>query len=142
MSKICSISFLVVAVAALIAIPSSCQAGMPSALPSDLDVRWEYSAESNLRLQAISFFLMGLVASVLAVKFLWNSLASSIQWLPRIDLLRALAVVVLWGLVFTLVLTMISGARELMTPGAWEQNGFTYELKDDAAAELYEPTYE
>ncbi|WP_261344159.1 hypothetical protein [Stieleria neptunia] len=23
---------------------------------------------------------------------------------------------------------MISGARELLTPGAWKQNGFTYEL--------------
>ncbi len=24
------------------------------------------------------------------------------------------------------VLTMISGARELMTPGAWQKDGFTY----------------
>lgn len=28
------------------------------------------------------------------------------------------------------VLTMISGARELMTPGAWEKRGATYRLKD------------
>src|SRR5262249_55804861 len=35
---------------------------------------------------------------------------------------------VLWGLLFLLVLTMISGARELMTPGAWEKQGLTYRL--------------
>jgi len=27
------------------------------------------------------------------------------------------------------VLTMISGARELMTPGAWEKDGAIYRLK-------------
>ena len=39
--------------------------------------------------------------------------------------------VALWGLLFLLILTMISGARELMTPGAWKKEGFTYKLKDD-----------
>ncbi len=38
--------------------------------------------------------------------------------------------VVLWGLLFTVVLAMISGARELMTPGAWEKQGATYRLKE------------
>src|SRR5262249_30092928 len=32
------------------------------------------------------------------------------------------------------VLTMISGARELMTPGAWEKNGVTYRLAPPTAA--------
>lgn len=36
----------------------------------------------------------------------------------------------LWSLLFVLVLTMISGARELMTPEAWERNGATYRLKN------------
>jgi hypothetical protein len=40
----------------------------------------------------------------------------------------------LWGILFILVLTMISGARELMTPGAWEKQGFTYRLKEDTPA--------
>jgi hypothetical protein len=39
--------------------------------------------------------------------------------------------VTLWGLLFLLILTMISGARELMTPGAWEKHGSTYRLKDE-----------
>src|SRR5262249_13681773 len=41
---------------------------------------------------------------------------------------RAVGLVTLWGLLFVLVLTMISGARELMTPGAWEPGGVTYRL--------------
>ena len=45
---------------------------------------------------------------------------------------RAIGLVALWGLLFLLVLTMISGARELMTPGAWKKEGFTYKLKDEA----------
>lgn len=112
----------------LVAAPVASQAGMPSVLPSDLETRWEQSTETRLRLESISFFLVGLLASIVAVKFLWNSLAANIPSLPRIDFARASAIVALWGLVFTLVLTMISGARELLTPGAWKQNGFTYEL--------------
>jgi hypothetical protein len=30
------------------------------------------------------------------------------------------------------VLLMISGTRELMTPGAWEKRGTTYQLKPGA----------
>ena len=41
---------------------------------------------------------------------------------------RSLALVTLWGLAFVVVLTMISGARELMTPGAWRKQGWTYAL--------------
>src|SRR5204863_9233574 len=33
-----------------------------------------------------------------------------------------------WGLLFVIVLAMISGARELMTPGAWKRDGATYRL--------------
>lgn len=121
-------SFVVSFALFLIAVPVAAQAGMPSVLPSDLETRWVQSYETKLRLESISFFLVGLLACIFAVKFLWNSLASSVPSLPRLDFVRAFAVVALWGLVFTLVLTMISGARELLTPGAWKQNGFTYEL--------------
>src|SRR5262249_6527655 len=31
-----------------------------------------------------------------------------------------------------IVLTMIAGARELMTPGAWRKDGFTYKLASEA----------
>jgi hypothetical protein len=48
--------------------------------------------------------------------------------LPRLSFPRAVGVIVLWGLLFVLILTMISGARELMTPGAREKVGLTYRL--------------
>ena len=45
---------------------------------------------------------------------------------------RALSLVVLWGVLFVIVLTMISGARELMTPGAWKKQGWTYQLAESS----------
>jgi hypothetical protein len=59
---------------------------------------------------------------------LWNSLQRDFPRLPRLSFSRALAGVVLWGLLFIIVLTMISGARELMTPGAWQRQGFIPEF--------------
>lgn len=100
---------------------STVHAGMPS---------WTVSDLANARIDAISFFLVVLLLLALLVKFLWNYLAKDFQKLPKITYPRALAAVTLWGLLFLLVLTMISGARELMTPGAWEKNGATYKLKD------------
>jgi len=57
--------------------------------------------------------------------------------LPRLGYVRALSLVGLWGVLFVLVLTMISGARELLTPGAWEKQVRTYRL-----SELASPTYD
>jgi hypothetical protein len=109
-------------------------AGMPSPLPSedDLELVQRLTGSAEARLQVVSFFLVGLLLSALAVKLLWNAVARGLPALPRLSFGRALAGVVLWGLVFVLVLTMISGARELMTPGAWKKQGFTYKLADDA----------
>ncbi len=98
------------------------QAGMPSVSLSDVP---------SLRLQVISFFLLGLLASSAVVWWIWNSLAKEFVRLPRLSFLKACGVVILWGLLFVVVLTMISGARELMTPGAWEKVGVTYQLRND-----------
>jgi hypothetical protein len=87
------------------------------------------------RLQAISFFAAGLLLSAAIVRGLWNSLAKDFQRLPRLTYFKALGLVLLWGLLFLLVLTMISGARELMTPGAWEKKGLLYELKSSPGGE-------
>jgi len=104
-----------------LAIAAPAHAGMPS---------WTVSDLANARLDAISFFLVLLLFLALLVKFLWNYLAKDFPKLPQMTYPRALAAVTLWGLLFLLVLTMISGARELMTPGAWEKNGATYKLKE------------
>jgi hypothetical protein len=112
--------------------PLSLFAGMPSISISDV---------ARMRLEVISFFLLVFVLSAVAVRWLWNGFAKDHPRLPRLGYGRALNVTVLWGLLFVLVLTMISGARELMTPGAWKKDGLTYKLADapDPAAAAAPP---
>lgn len=81
------------------------------------------------RLEVLSFFIVGYLLFGLAVKALWNSLTGTFPKLPRIDYKRALALLMVSGLFFYVVLTMISGARELLTPGAWEKQGVGYRLR-------------
>ena len=112
------------------------RAGMPSVTWSDLPTYFTPSEFTEARLQAISFFLLVVLVCAWLVQRLWNLLARDFVRLPRLSYLGGLSLVVLWGLLFVLVLTMISGARELMTPGAWEKKGFTYQLvRDEAAAD-------
>src|SRR5262245_22224398 len=114
-------------------------AGMPAPLPTDTEqvvhkvLRLDESALA--RLQAISFFLAGLLLCATAVWALWNYLQRDFPRLPRLSFGKALAGVLLWGLLFIVVLTMISGARELMTPGAWRKQGFTYKLAEQPERE-------
>jgi hypothetical protein len=108
---------------------------MPSPLPTDFERYYGLNEAPLYRLQAVSFFLFGLLLSALAVQLLWNYLRRDFTKLPRLSYPRALAGVLLWGLLFLIVLTMISGARELMTPGAWKKAGFTYKLVEDPKAD-------
>ena len=100
------------------------QAGMPSVVLTDL---------VRMRVQTISFFLLVVLLCAWGVQAIWNGLRGDFTRLPRLSYRKAVGLVVLWGLLFVLVLTMISGARELMTPGAWEKQGLTYRLTDEAA---------
>jgi hypothetical protein len=115
--------------------PTIAFAGMPSALREDFETVLRLRESPHQRFQAISFFLMGIFVSTLVVQFLWNFVAKDFPRLPRLSFLRALSVVLLWGLLFVIVLTMISGARELMTPGAWKKDGLTYSVDDAVKAE-------
>jgi hypothetical protein len=94
-------------------------AGMPTVTLNDA---------AAMRVQTISFFLLCFLLSSLLIQVVWNVLSKALG-LPRLSYPKALGVVTLWGLLFVLVLTMISGARELMTPGAWEKQGATYRLE-------------
>ncbi|MGD9646329.1 MAG: hypothetical protein AB7U73_11510 [Pirellulales bacterium] len=106
--------------AALVVLPpATARAGMPSIGLTEV---------ASMRLEAISFFFVGFLLSSLAIKWLWNWLAGDFVWLPRLSYAKACGLVGLWGLLFVIVLTMISGARELMTPGAWKKQGATYQL--------------
>ena len=103
-------------------LPATAHAGMPAPVTlTDI---------GRMRLQTISFFLLVLVLSAALIQWLWNGLRPTFPRLPRLNFPRALGLVVLWGLLFIVVLAMISGARELMTPGAWEKHGATYRLKE------------
>jgi hypothetical protein len=106
------------------------RAGMPSVTLADLRTatRTGLTDLGQQRLEVISFFLLVLIGCAWLVQRVWNSMRKEFPILPRLSFARAVGVIVLWGLLFVLVLTMISGARELMTPGAWEKVGLTYRL--------------
>jgi len=83
---------------------------------------------AKARLESVSFFCVIYLLLALGVMGLWNYLAKSFDWMPRINYRRALALMLISGLFLYVILTMISGARELMTPGAWDKRGVGYEL--------------
>ena len=112
---------LAVALAWILSWPSVCLAGMPSLAPVLTD--W-----GLLRLSTISFFLVVILSATVAVRWLWNGLAADFSRLPRLSYRNALAAVLLWGLALAVVLTMIAGARELLTPGAWQKDGLLYKV--------------
>lgn len=86
---------------------------------------------ARARIDALSFFLFTYLVIAWVVKLIWNQLAKSFVSLPKLKYLQALGVVFMTGLMFYVVLTMISGARELLTPGAWEKQGTGYRLRED-----------
>lgn len=102
-------------------LPLHLLAGMPSFRLTDV---------AASRLDAISFFLVVYVLCAVAFMLVWNWLAKDLAFLPRIGFRKAIGLLVVFGLFACLILTMISGARELMTPGAWARKpgGNTYEL--------------
>lgn len=91
---------------------------------------------ATMRLQAISFFLALLLAVAFVVQRLWNWCQRDQTALPRLSYKGALGLIVVGGLLVQVVLAMIAGARELMTPGAWVKAGATYQLRRDAEAYL------
>jgi hypothetical protein len=110
-----------IAATTMLALPGVARAGMPSISLTEI---------GRLRFETISFFLMAFLVCSWLVRLIWNGLREDFPRLPHLSYKRALMLVGIWGLVFLLVLTMISGARELMTPGAWKKQGWTYKLAD------------
>jgi hypothetical protein len=119
---------------------SAAQAGMPKGLPTEVPRVLQLSTPALERFQTISFFLFIFTICAATVMFLWNYLQRDFPRLPRLTFGRAAAGVFLWGLLFVIVLTMISGARELMTPRAWEQRGYTYQIAEPPPPTAVEPT--
>lgn len=109
----------VLILAVLTATPGVAVAGMPSINLTDI---------ARMRLETLSFFLLVFLVCAKVVQLIWNGLARDFPRLPRLGYWRSVGLVGVWGLLFLVVLTMISGARELLTPGAWEKVGLTYRL--------------
>jgi hypothetical protein len=120
------IRLVTVAATGVLAAPSVASAGMPVLTLTEI---------ASLRFEAISFFLLGFLVSAWIIQRLWNSVLRELARLPRLSYGKAIGLTTIWGLLFLLVLTMISGARELMTPGAWKKSGVTYKLAEDALPE-------
>jgi hypothetical protein len=116
-----------------VSFPAIASAGMPAPLTLDEVFINRLSDNAVERLRNISFFVVLFLVAALFVKLIWNYLRKDFTSLPRLSYLRAVGLVFVWGLAFVLVLVMISGARELMTPGAWERDGRTYKLAEPKA---------
>ncbi|MDC0740758.1 hypothetical protein [Polyangium mundeleinium] len=106
-------------------VPAVAHAGMPFVRLSDF---------ARMRLEAISFFVLLIFLLTLLVQWFWNAVQRDIPRLPRLSHKASLGIVGLWALGMHLVLSMIAGGRELMTPGAWEKDGATYKLSPARAA--------
>ena len=109
----------------LLALSSAAQAGMTVITLTDV---------AKMRIESLSFFIAAYLLMALFVKWLWNYLAKSFEKLPTLNYRRALALALISGLFLYVVLTMISGARELLTPGAWQKKGYGYKLEESAAS--------
>lgn len=84
----------------------------------------------RLRLEEVSFFVFLLLLCAFIFKLLWNHAVKGFTALPRIKYLQALSVCLILGAATLLILTMISGIREVLTPDAWRKQGTSYRLND------------
>ena len=132
--------FLLVAALALAPLPL--WAGMPTVEVTDYVTTYRLSESAEMRVQVISFFLLVLLLCPLVVRWLWNSLRRDFPRMPRISYGKSLGLVMLWGLLFLVVLTMIAATREMMTPGSWKKQGLLYQVSDaPQAAPDHKPNY-
>lgn len=104
-------------------------AGMPSINLTDI---------AQFRLSSLSFFILLYVVASYGVYKLWNLLSKDFKYLPTLPFRKAMLLVFVWGLCFHLVLVMIAGTRELMTPKAWEKAGLTSKLSPDQQQQLFD----
>lgn len=118
-------------------IPALFAALLFSALPLHAGMTsYDLNDVVRLRLEDVSFFALLLIICALGMKLLWNYLAKGFTRLPRINFFRSLCVTGLLSLIMLLILSMISGARELLTPGAWRRQGSAYRLNDAGSEPL------
>jgi hypothetical protein len=116
-----------------VGIPSVVQAGMSTVTLS------EFGANRLIGISTVLFLLIVVVATVLTR--CWNSLVKETN-LPRLTHPKAIGFGFLGGLLFFLVLVMIAGSRELLSPGAWRPVGILYELKDKPKSPIFDTSFD
>lgn len=119
------------AFAAILLGPAVARAGMPSVTLTEI---------ARMRVEAISFFGACVLACAWVIQRVWNGLRRDFPRLPELSFDKAVGLMILWGLLFLLVLTMISGARELLTPGAWRKEGYTFKIDEPTPPSPDDPT--
>ena len=124
------LAILAVLFATLLFAAPAAHAGMPFLTLSDA---------ASMRFEALGFFIGLFFLVAAALRGLWGLARRDFPSLPAPTYRLALAVVFTVALLLQVVLTMISGARELMTPGAWEKEGATYRVKSGAAHDEVSP---
>ncbi len=97
---------------------------------------YQLSDVPRMRLEDISFFILLLLVATVAIRLLWNWLVKDFSPLARLSYFRAFCLTALLSLLMLLVLVMIAGARELLTPGAWYRQGSHYRPNDAGNPEL------
>ncbi len=83
---------------------------------------------AEARLDAISLFLVAFALAAWILLKAWNRLARDFSWMPCLRYRGALAALVVSGLFVYTAMSLIAGARELMTPGAWVRTGSTHRI--------------
>ena len=117
-----------IALVIFLLITSIAEAGMPAVTLS------EFGANRLIGISTALFVLIIVVATLLMV--CWNKLVEGSTW-PKLSHPKAIGVAFLAGLFSFLVLVMIAGSRELLTPKAWQPNGILYKI---APQEQLSPT--
>ncbi len=104
-----------------VVMPHDAYAGMSTVTLS------RFGMERLIGLSTVLFLLVVVVATTLT--YCWNRLVKDTNW-PRLTHPKAIGFAFLAGLLSFLVLVMIAGSRELLSPGAWKPKGILYELAD------------
>ncbi|MDO5554514.1 MAG: hypothetical protein Q4G68_12210 [Planctomycetia bacterium] len=108
-------------------------AGMPSIVLNHEPARHLISLSTAL-------FLI-LVVSGFLVYVSWNRAFADTN-IPRLTWGRSVSLCVVGGFLFLLVLVMIAGSRELLTPGAWQPQGRLYKLSHGETSHDARPSYD
>lgn len=86
----------------------------------------------RLRFEEMSFFIVLFVACAVLLKLLWNHAVKGFPGIPRLKFRHSFSLALLLGFAMLLILTMISGIREVLTPEAWRRQGSSYLLNSPA----------